>query len=1331
MDLKPEFLCKNTDIEEWLYNFGLIAVANQWDESRQSAIIPAYLRDDALQAFKDSELPSLTPSVERYKRLITMLKIYRHSTDKMSAYYRSFEEVVLSPGMDPGDFVREISRLLSLARPGISKEDLDFFVRQKLLSALPENIAAIIRICDFGSTSELVDKTRIILSANQGNHLQPFTSVIKAAESLKTEAPKEVMLSKKVTDCDKNDLGNLLHRIENLEIQARTNTGSPFNPNSRKECKKCGSFGHLTSDCLGLVICKNCKKRGHTVRKCPYINNKCREYSFDNYLTSSLNRDHQINSTQQIYVPCLRGNFNALIDTGATVSLVSHDIVKNLPILSKITINLNTANKSHIKSLGSVNLPFELSNLNTSWDFHVIENLAFDFIVGLDILAKHNGNISINSKNFVTFEQSVNSITVEKLNVSDRLPYSSKNELVDLLREFEDVFAANSTDLGHTNKVVHDIVTKSDQPIKVRPYRISIHQEKEMIKLIDDMLKSNVIRHSSSAWSAPAIIVKKKDGSNRLCVDYRKLNEITVKDEYSLPNIESMFDKFSNAQYISTLDLQSGYWQVALSDESKPKTAFSPGPGLGLYEYNVVPFGLCNAPATFQRLMHKLLKGLDNCMAYLDDIVIFSESFEGHISDIKKVMERLRMFNLKLKPSKCEFAKKELKFLGFIVSGNGLRPDMSNIEPILSWPTPSCKKDIKSFLGACNYYSKFIKNFANLAYPLYRLLRTDRVWKWDDECQKSFSSLKSHLKHIPSIGLPDPSRPFQIYTDASDVALGAVLTQRLGGVERPIGFASQLLNTTQRRYSTIDRECLAILWGIRKFRHYLYGSHFTVMTDHNPLKYLKSMKDPHGRRARWIMELEEYSFTINHIPGRKNVVADALSRNIASTFISSKTSLSEEQAKDPDIVKTIDYISKKNRNPDDSPKIGMSNLLIIDGILVHQSRSGFRPFIPCHQRHEIFDIAHKTSLSHLGVKKTLHLLRETSFWPNMREDVDKWIDECHSCAINKHKNYTPRAPLNHIVASKPFSAWEVDFTGPLPVSKKGNKYLIVFIDIFTKWIEAVPVPAITAETASKALISNIVSRFGIPDSIHSDQGPQFESKLFAQMCSHLNIKKTRTTPYHPMCNGSVERANKTIKQQLRHLVNEFQNDWDECIDLVLLSLRSSFNESTKFSPSELVYGKRIRLPIDLSLERDHPISIPPDYHVHVQNLNQKLNKLHKTAFINNSNANQRNKRYYDTKVKGLLFNVGEKVFLKKVQTNKLCPLFDGPYIVEKADHPTYLIRHSLNQQITKRTHFNNLYSGIRVYGGNPKTEEGLALSNDPPLRRSERLKLKPRVFYPK
>ncbi|KII74405.1 hypothetical protein RF11_13328 [Thelohanellus kitauei] len=199
MDLKPEFLCKITDIEEWLYNFGLIAVANQLDESRQSAIIPAYLRDDALQAFKDSELPSLTPFVERYKRLITTLKIYRHSTDKMSVYYRIFEEVVLSPGMDPGDFVREISRLLSLAMPGICKEDLDFFVRQKLLSALPENIAAIIRICDFGSTSELVDKTRIILSANQGNHLQPFTSVIKAAESLKTEAPKESRTVTKTT----------------------------------------------------------------------------------------------------------------------------------------------------------------------------------------------------------------------------------------------------------------------------------------------------------------------------------------------------------------------------------------------------------------------------------------------------------------------------------------------------------------------------------------------------------------------------------------------------------------------------------------------------------------------------------------------------------------------------------------------------------------------------------------------------------------------------------------------------------------------------------------------------------------------------------------------------------------------------------------------------------------------------------------------------------------------------------------------------------------------------------------------------------------------------
>lgn len=494
----------------------------------------------------------------------------------------------------------------------------------------------------------------------------------------------------------------------------------------------------------------------------------------------------------------------------------------------------------------------------------------------------------LNPKQETTESKALEKSRRKCLNDNIRKDHLNREEIESLLQicgAYQDIFYLPGDKLSSTTTLTHSIETTDPSPIFTKTYRYPKIHENEVNKQMTKMLDENIIQHSTSPWSSPVWVVPKKlDASNerkwRIVIDYRKLNEVTISDAHPIPNIEDILDQLGDAKYFTTLDLASGFHQIEMNPEDKQKTAFSTP--LGHYEFNRMPFGLKNAPATFQRLMNTVLAGLQgiDCFVYLDDIVIYGKSLSEHNERLTKIFEKLRTHNLKLQVDKCEFLRKEVAYLGHIISEKGVKPNPDKIQAILNIKTPKNQKDIKSFLGLVGYYRKFIPKFAHISKPLTKLLKKDTPFNFDENCIQSFNTLKQSLTQEPILQYPNFNEPFVLTTDASNEAIGSILSQGQIGKDLPISYFSKTLNSAEKNYSTTEKELLAIVQSVKHFRPYLYGTKFTIVTDHKPLTWLFNCKDPSSRLVRWRLKLLEYDYKITYKPGVQNTNADALSRPI-------------------------------------------------------------------------------------------------------------------------------------------------------------------------------------------------------------------------------------------------------------------------------------------------------------------------------------------------------------------------------------------------------------------------------------------------------------------
>ena len=887
---------------------------------------------------------------------------------------------------------------------------------------------------------------------------------------------------------------------------------------------------------------------------------------------------------------------------------------------------------------------------------------------------------------------------------SDGLDIDQTEALRCLLSKHQDAFMGEDGRLGRTDRYFHHIETGDATPIKQHPRRLPIHQRAEVRQQIDQMLEEGIIRPSNSPWASPVVLVKKKDGTLRFCIDYRKLNQVTKKDAYPLPRIDDSLDTLSGSCWFSTLDLASGYWQTEVHPDDREKTAFTTG--TGLFEFNVLPFGLCNAPSTFERLMEVVLQGLqwDICLIYLDDIIIFSKEYGEHLRRLSLVFEALQRAGLKLKPKKCLLTRHEVVYLGHIVSSQGIRTDPTKIQKVQEWPTPCNLTEVRSFLGLCSYYRKFIAGFAHIAEPLHRLTKKNVKFVWTEECCQAFVKLKKRLTTAPVLSYPNFDLPFQLDTDASDSGIGAVLSQTYDGKERVVAYASRALSKAEKRYSVTRRELLAVVTFIRHFKYYLYGRRFLLRTDHGSLRWLCNFKEPEGQVARWLDILNTYDFEVQHRPGTKHHNADALSRYPNATQVCNAIHIPgwapeeiiQAQQDDPLLKPVIEW-KLEGKRPEATAVVRLDRttkgywfqwdqLEVHDGILYRRwsdeigTGSRLLLVVPHSLKERVMRTAHDgPAEGHLGIAKTIPKVKNRYFWIGCAKDIKLWIRQCPKCQKRKSPNPKHRAALVQTAAGAPMERIAIDIMGPLPQSARGNRYVLVICDYFTKWTESFAMPNQEAETVTRILVDEVICRFGVPLSIHSDQGKNFESNLFQQICQTLGVHKTRTSAYHPQSDGLVERFNRTLQAMLSKYVREDQTDWDVHLPYVMMAYRASENTSTKYTPNFLMFGREINLPLDI-LAGYEPNQTSATTDAFAWRVHKQLRDAYQTVRAETLTAQKRQKRLYDLRQAGKPLHEGDLVLLytyrkKRGRSPKLQMFWKGPFrISQKLSDANYRIQ---------------------------------------------------------
>ena len=803
---------------------------------------------------------------------------------------------------------------------------------------------------------------------------------------------------------------------------------------------------------------------------------------------------------------------------------------------------------------------------------------------------------------------------------------------------------------------------------------------------------------------------------------------MTRKDAYPLPCVDDILETLAGSQLFSTLDLASGYWQVEVKPEDREKTAFITSEGL--YEFNVLPFGLCNGPATFQRLMNILLAGIQwhDCLVYLDDIIVLGRSFSERLHNLAKVFQRLHQANLKLHVKKCVFGRDTVRFLGHVISSEGISTDPEKIATVAQWPVPITKLELQQFLGFVNYYRRFIKDCASISKPLYQLTEHTRCFKWTDQCQEAFLTLRKALVSAPVLAFPGCSRVFILDTDASNQGIGAVLSQEHDdGLEHVVAYASRVLSKAERRYSVTRKEMLAVVSFLHHFRSYLLGRRFMLRTDHGSLLWLKSFKEPEGQLAHWLEQLEEYDFDVVHRRGELHVNADVLSRLtrtedessvsidpivpvVANTsFVPSCSSLDvrTEQLRDG----LVGPFLRAKEKGDSVPSIGngpkwrrmaqlWDQLFIKDGVLycnfqvLDSSGSIMRLIVPDILKEKVMYGVHEgIGGGHLGVEKSVAKLKERFYWPGHYTDIRNWCANCSNCIARKTAPPHRRAPLQPVRVGYPLEMVAVDIMGPFPKNVNGNCYILVAEDYFTKWIEAWAIPDQEAKTIAQKLLDDMFLHFSLPDRLHSDQGRQFEGKLIRELCKLLQVEKTHTTPYHPQGDRLVERANRTILDMLATVVKSHEN-WESHLRATCMAYNTSVQSTTGQLPYFLMFGRRVRIPIDLLCGPRQTGEC-----VSVNDYVSQQSKILQAAYYQAQNRmglqQDRQKEKYDRKRHGEPFKEGDHVMLytpsiPRGRCKKLTCHWSGPYlVVKKISEVTYRIR-QCNGRKRVVVHFNRL-----------------------------------------
>lgn len=1040
--------------------------------------------------------------------------------------------------------------------------------------------------------------------------------------------------------------------------------------------------------------------------------NKHHRIFYSKHLTVNFNSAARLTIKFDNY-PCL-----ALIDTGASCCLISQEFYNKILTFKykdrvikeskPVTMQALSASNQAINFESELKLHFKIEYLSWDYTFYLVKDLPVPVILGINFLRHTKSIINMANRtisfpyqqklvlNLQTQGEENQSVETMKPQLGEKLTVNQKQQLENLLEKFPGTITKK---LGKTNVITYKLNLKPNHKVRCRPYQFSPIKTAILREHIDELLKNNIIRESTSEYASPAFCVPKKGGKTRMVINYRALNQGLTLEATPMPTVESAFQHLSGAKFFTLLDLNSAYNQIPLAEESKHLTSFVVP--WAQYEFQYVPFGVANGSYVLSNLINKIFGDIKFkfLFAFFDDIVVYSDTFEEHLNHLECVLDRLKQAGLTINPSKMVVASDQIEFLGHRISNNTLSVDSEKTRPIDEFPTPKNIKQLARFLGMTAYYSRFIKDYAAIAAPLNHLKRKNVPFLWGEQQQQAFSKLKAALTETPVLKLPDFQKEFVLHTDASRHALGCVLSQDHEGQLFPVAFASRATNLHEKNYDTMQLECLSIIYALEKFRVYLEHREFQLHTDNSALTWLLNHPRQVGKIGRWITTINAFKFTITHVKGRDNAVADCLSRlfeegepsptpkpvvNFLTKIPEAFQDIKTHQSSDPLISELIKKV--KNHQADDKYSL-------VEGVLVFKTGNQTKPRIVIPQKllPMLFKHYHEApTAGHLGIAKTLHRV-QAHFWSrDLKKDITNMVRTCKICQLSKPAQNARVGDLVSEVVTRPWMKVHIDHVGPFPASKKGNKYILTVVDSFSKYAVFIPARNTAAKTTVRLLQTALFGYFGFPKYIVNDNVPGFRSKEMTQLCMNYGITQITTTPYHPQSN-QVERVNRNLKTALRIFHHQNQTEWDTLLHFFQISFNSAIHESTKQSPASLFLGYNLAHPLELAWNLDQLL---PERH-QPQDLQQRW----ADAVHNLNRARETREQRFNQGRKRNPFKVGDWVTYRLNNqsrainqiTAKLCKLYSEPCIIESFTSPVSVTLINPNTgKMVRRAHITQL-----------------------------------------
>ena len=1032
-----------------------------------------------------------------------------------------------------------------------------------------------------------------------------------------------------------NNNNNINNNNLNNSNSANNNNNNANNNNhnsSKREdkvCVICGKIGHIGPKCERDVTCDICKMKGHSAKKCRqhllctqcnkrgHETAKCYKAPTKTYMTLS-NRNNIPKWTATI-----KGiEVLVALDSGAEVSVMSYNTLKKLKLEAFSTgesIETSSGDLIQVKSTQPMELIFE--RIPATISFNVTNLKAVDCLLGIDFFKQTGVILDPKNDSFILpqrviktsqlnkqinenfdnndFDYTLNMLSIEhddldseyvddsafynnndldlsKMNPITKIKPEMEKEFKQLLEDNKSSFATSIEQIGCVKGVKFRVETTSEQPIHSTPYRqppVLANVTKEEVKILE---KAGIIRKGrAGTWTCPGYTIK-QNGKYRFVCNYKKLNDVTLLLKFPLPRIDDLLDSFQGSEIFSILDCKRGFHHGEVEESHKHKLGFVTQEGV--FEWNRIPFGVCNGPSFFSSIMQNILGDLPWVKFYIDDLAIASKSHEEHLEHLKILFQRLNEHNLKINPDKCVFFAEEIKLLGHIISKDGIKMDPAKVEAIKNRKAPNNVKDVLIFLGITGYYRKFVLGYAKIAAPLHRLTSIKVVFIWTTDCQEAFEKLKEIITSYPILRTPDYNKPFILHCDASFVALGCTLAQmdEKLNLEYACGYYSKLLKDHERHLTIPELECLSVIWGVNINKNYLINNEFIIYTDNVAVRWVLETKNPNSRLQKFQFYLSPYKCKIQHRPGKSNGNADALSRPTLLTLPPSE----EHSLKSVDPYYDaclLNYLKYRRHIPGASNRqvkrvekhAPFYRLNEDESISARKNiQDEFKINIPKpSERQELILTEHE--LGHPKTEGVIQRLKEKKIqWKNMQRDIEKIISLCDIC-IRHDKIIKQGNPAQAINIDTIFQRLGIDCITGLPMSKNGYSVMLVVVEYLTKFAWAFPMKTKSADEIGKHL-QTLICTFGPPGTLISDSGRDFCNQVVEKLCQRFQIIKRTTSAYNPACNGQCERTNGTLSRILTKLADDNPTDWPEKVDVTLMAYRTAVHSSTKLTPFELV-----------------------------------------------------------------------------------------------------------------------------------------------------------------